>query len=140
MKNKIKLFGIIVLAGIILLTVSCGSPIGTEGGSGSLTITNLPSSGRTYYVQVYSYSGWLNDIDGFFSDPVFWKSADIRGSGTKSPIIINRRMTGTYLIMLKDGVGSVTPANQNRYWNQVHFVDGEATIDFNTPDFTWDGT
>ena len=90
MKNKIRLFGIIVLAGIILLTVSCNNSSGDSGGgSGSLTITNLPDSGRTYYVQVYDYSDWVNDIYDFLSEPVFWKSANIRGSGTKSPIIIN---------------------------------------------------
>ena len=146
MKNGIKLFGIIVLAGIILLTVSCGNPSGggpsgnSGGGSGSLTITNLPNSGRTYYVQVYNYSGWVNDIFGFFSDPVFWPRAEIRGSGTKSPIIINQKMTGTYFIYLQDGAGLATPVNQDRYWNQVQFINGEATIDFNSPDFTWDGT
>ena len=145
MKNGIKLFGIIVLAGIILLTVSCGNPSGnggssSGGGSGSLTITNLPNSGRTYYVQVYNYSGRLNDIFDFFSEPVFWSSADTRGSGTTSPITINQKITGTYFIYLQDGAGLVTPANQDRYWNQVQFINGEATIDFNTPDFTWDGT
>ena len=138
MKYKIKLFGIIVLTGIIIMTVSCGNPTG--GGSGSLTITNLPDSGRTYYVQVYNYSSWVNDIFNFFSDPVFWKSAEIRGSGTKSPISINRKMTGTYFIMLQDGAGLATPVYPDRYWNQVHFIDGEATIDFYTPDFTWDGS
>ena len=140
MKNGIKLFGIIVLTGVILLAVSCDDDIGGGRGSGSLTITNLPSAGRTYYVQVYDYSGWVSDIFGFFGDPVFWHSADVRGSGKTSPIKINGKLNGTYFIYLQDGSGLATLANPDRYWNQVQFIDGEATIDFGTPDFDWDGT
>ena len=141
MKDKIKLFVIILLAGAILLTVSCDTTNGNDGGgSGSLTITNLPGSGRKYYIQVYNYSGVANDIFDFFSEPVFWKSADVRGSGTTSPIKINKKLTGIYFIYLQDGAGLATPGNPDRYWNQVQFIDGEATINFNSPSFTWDGS
>ena len=104
---------------------------GTNG-SGNLTIQNYPT-GTNCYITVYNYSASIKNLGEMYSSITDWGSL-ATGKGTLSPIKINETLDGTYFLTINPG------KYPYRYYDQVLFTKGEATIDWNTPTFTWDGS
>ena len=104
---------------------------GTNGSS-DIAIQNFPT-GTNCYITVYDCSDPITNLNEMYSSIQNWGGI-ARGKGTSSPIKINETLDGVYFLTINPGKYPYL------YYSQVLFTQGETTIDWDTPTFTWDGS
>ena len=111
---------------------SCEKSDGNGSGSDNLTVQNYPA-GTNCYITVYNCSAPVKNLKEMYSSITDWEVL-ATSKGTSSSIKINETLNGVYFLTINPG------KYPYRYYDQVLFTKGEATIDWDTPTFTWDGS
>ena len=101
-------------------------------GSSNLAIQNYPT-GTNCYITVYDCSEPIKNLGEMYGSISDWRFL-ATGKGTLSPIKINNALNGVFFLTINPGKYPYL------YYEQVLFTKGEATVDWDTPTFTWDGS
>jgi len=149
MKNRIKLFGIIAFAAMLafsLVFLSCGDGAG-GGSSGSAPTGGGANKTLIATINVTNpsgvYSGYFGIISEYLGEPLpttFEEMGGLKGKivgeiDGKTPIInvygygtSTQKLNGRYSFDLHP-----TGTLRWRWWGDIQFTNGNATIDWNAP-------
>jgi hypothetical protein len=122
---------------------------GGDGTTGVVTITNLPAIQTTLSVGVFDYQGAFTtkaEYNSVISSPGSGSIAATRFADipimTQPVTIYNREgfsftsvfsSTGQYLVVIE--TGNSATLDEPRYYGQIVFTNGNATINYNNPTF-----
>ena len=153
--HREKTFSIITLAlGVMLVfaLAGCGglhggnngggSDPGDEGTAGKLTITNLPVVESFISVGVWDYDGPMTTKAEYDTVTVPSSIATSVGGSLQYTQPVSLYLTGTSTgftgsgtFMVQISTGHMHDLDEPRYYGQIVFTNGDATVNYNNPTF-----